>query len=369
MTAGCPPLQQPKDQEAENPKNRPHSGESVALAEMLAEQWEQSEDDLKDILTYTRDLKENLHKIWEEAHKTLREAQVKQKAHYDALSSSRSLTVGQKVLVLLPFTENKLLARWQGPYNVLEQVTPTTYKIEIPNGSGREQIHHINLLKTWYPSAVWLYQPQPSGGECDGSIVTESIPQYPWGTIASGFPDPDAVLSGSNEQRRLGDDGVFKTLLDVAQGATGETSATGEKRATGETRATRETVVTGETEEMAAAQEIVAAPVVAAAAQEMAAALEAETLTTPGGAVRGDTPREVGRTVRIQPCPADTELRPTTAGFPQLQQPMGHWGRKPQEPATLLGERGLGRYEDKGLMYFYSTSGRREGTDRIPTLH
>ncbi|KAJ1202350.1 hypothetical protein NDU88_006150 [Pleurodeles waltl] len=84
--------------------------QSRTLLEMMAEQCEESEDDLKDILTYTKDLKENLHIIWEEAHKALREAQEKQKAYYDAHSSPRSLTVGHKVLVLLPSTENKLLA-------------------------------------------------------------------------------------------------------------------------------------------------------------------------------------------------------------------------------------------------------------------
>ncbi|KAJ1101013.1 hypothetical protein NDU88_006088 [Pleurodeles waltl] len=120
------------------------------LLEMLAEQWEETEDDLKDILTYTEVLKENLHKVWEEAHQTLREAQEKQKCHYNAHSGPRSLTVGQKVLVLLPSSENKVLARWQGPYTILGQITPTTCKIEIPDGSGREQIYHINLLKTWY---------------------------------------------------------------------------------------------------------------------------------------------------------------------------------------------------------------------------
>ncbi|KAJ1144487.1 hypothetical protein NDU88_010785 [Pleurodeles waltl] len=116
---------------------------------MLAEQWEETEDDLKDIFTYKKDLKENLLKVWEEAHQTLREAQEKQKYHYDAHSSPRSLTIGQKVLALLPTTENKLLARWQGPYTILDKIMPTTYKIEIPDGSGREQIYHINLLKTW----------------------------------------------------------------------------------------------------------------------------------------------------------------------------------------------------------------------------
>ncbi|KAJ1152935.1 hypothetical protein NDU88_005708 [Pleurodeles waltl] len=49
------------------------------LLEMLAEQWEETEEEVKELLTYTRELRENLHKVWEEAHTTLREAQTKQK--------------------------------------------------------------------------------------------------------------------------------------------------------------------------------------------------------------------------------------------------------------------------------------------------
>ncbi|KAJ1163019.1 hypothetical protein NDU88_003482 [Pleurodeles waltl] len=38
------------------------------LLYMLAEQWEDTEEEVKDLLTYTRDLRENLNSVWEEAH-------------------------------------------------------------------------------------------------------------------------------------------------------------------------------------------------------------------------------------------------------------------------------------------------------------
>ncbi|KAJ1173301.1 hypothetical protein NDU88_005137 [Pleurodeles waltl] len=159
---------------------------------------------------------------------------------------------------------------------------------------------------------MWLYQPHTRGSECDGSTVTGSILQYPWGTAASGFPDPDAVLSGTNQNRRPGDEGVCNPLLSVARGGTGET------------RATRETGATGKTEEMTAAREMAAAP-------------EATTVTTPGAVIRGETLRDVERTVQTPACPADTELRPTTADFPPLQQPKGQGAENP-ENLPLSGE-------------------------------
>ncbi|KAJ1115277.1 hypothetical protein NDU88_003503 [Pleurodeles waltl] len=87
------PSLQAEEQEATRPADRPRSRESMALSEMLAEQWEEKEDEIKDILTYTKDLKEKLHTTWEQAQKSLEEAQEKQKANYDAHSKPRNLTV------------------------------------------------------------------------------------------------------------------------------------------------------------------------------------------------------------------------------------------------------------------------------------
>ncbi|XP_069100681.1 uncharacterized protein [Pleurodeles waltl] len=142
------------------------------LLDMLAEQWEDTEEEVKDLLTYTWELRENLHTVWEEAHATLQEAQNKQKQSYDTRSAVRTLAIGDKALVLLPSSENKLLAKWQGPFEVIAQINPTTYKLAIPQGNGREQIYHINLLKKWL---------EPTGGNAIHFInaeVTEDIP-YP----------------------------------------------------------------------------------------------------------------------------------------------------------------------------------------------
>ncbi|KAJ1117283.1 hypothetical protein NDU88_005483 [Pleurodeles waltl] len=116
---------------------------------MLAEQWEETDSEEKELLTYTRELRDTFHTVWEEAHSTLREAQEKQKKHYDTKSVFHSLKIGDKALILLPTCDNKLLARWQGPYEVIGQVNPTTYRLALPCGLGREQMYHINLLKKW----------------------------------------------------------------------------------------------------------------------------------------------------------------------------------------------------------------------------
>ncbi|KAJ1116682.1 hypothetical protein NDU88_004888 [Pleurodeles waltl] len=112
------------------------------LLDMLAEQWEDTEEEVKDLLAYTRDLRENLNIVWEEAHTALRAAQQKRKQSYDTHSAVRTLAVGDKALVLLLSTDNKLLARWQGHFEVTAQINPTTYKLSMSQNGGREQISY-----------------------------------------------------------------------------------------------------------------------------------------------------------------------------------------------------------------------------------
>ncbi|KAL1269020.1 hypothetical protein QQF64_031309 [Cirrhinus molitorella] len=41
------------------------------------------------------------------------------------------------------------LATWQGPYTVVEQVGPETYRLQQPGRRREDQLYHVNLLKKW----------------------------------------------------------------------------------------------------------------------------------------------------------------------------------------------------------------------------
>lgn len=41
------------------------------------------------------------------------------------------MSVGEKVLVLLPTASNKLLMQWKGPFTIVEKVEKVDYKIDI----------------------------------------------------------------------------------------------------------------------------------------------------------------------------------------------------------------------------------------------
>lgn len=61
--------------------------------------------------------------------------------------SKLELVVGQKVLFLLPSSNNKLQIWWRGAFEVLEKVSRTNYKISI---KGKQIIYHVILSKKYH---------------------------------------------------------------------------------------------------------------------------------------------------------------------------------------------------------------------------
>ncbi|KAM9149397.1 carbohydrate sulfotransferase 9-like [Pangshura tecta] len=73
-------------------------------------------------------------------------------------------------MVLIPTAESKLLARWQGPYEVIEAIGEVDYKVRQPGCWKLEQIYHINLLKPWQDReapVVALGAPSPTSNQPD----------------------------------------------------------------------------------------------------------------------------------------------------------------------------------------------------------
>ena len=51
------------------------------------------------------------------------------------------------MLVLLPTTANKLLAQWQGPYQVVKRLGRVSYLIDMHDRRKRRRVFHVNMLK------------------------------------------------------------------------------------------------------------------------------------------------------------------------------------------------------------------------------
>ncbi|KAL0156516.1 hypothetical protein M9458_047762, partial [Cirrhinus mrigala] len=118
--------------------------------DMLKRSWEPTtKPSERSIVSYILEMRERLNKYREEATVNLQQAQRAQKLWYDKNCRQREYQPGQKVLLLLPTSANKLLARWQGPYAITRKMGPVTYEVYHPDKGKDKQIYHVNLLKEW----------------------------------------------------------------------------------------------------------------------------------------------------------------------------------------------------------------------------
>ena len=82
-------------------------------------------------------------------NKNLTNAQAKQKQWYSKSARSRKFSMGDQVLVLLPTDTNKLIAQWQGPYQVIKKIGNMNYQIDLQDCWKRKRIFHVNM-HPWY---------------------------------------------------------------------------------------------------------------------------------------------------------------------------------------------------------------------------
>ncbi|XP_037831815.1 uncharacterized protein LOC119617061 isoform X2 [Kryptolebias marmoratus] len=150
---------------------------------LLRETWEGDKERSQavNVVSYVVQMRERLEKMAALAQAHKEEAQKHQKGWYDQSACQRSFSPGQKVLVLLPSADSKLLAKWQGPYEIQSKLGQTTYKIAIPDQPRSTRVLHVNLLKEWVerPKAdVFLIQDVTEEEEEDNQYLPKPSPQF-----------------------------------------------------------------------------------------------------------------------------------------------------------------------------------------------
>ena len=81
------------------------------------------------------------------AQEELTKNQTRYKRNYDKKTKDRLFNKGDKVLVMLPTNNNKLLMQWKGPYEIIQRMGDNSYKILVGN---KEKNYHANMLKKYY---------------------------------------------------------------------------------------------------------------------------------------------------------------------------------------------------------------------------
>ena len=120
------------------------------LLDILKEGWEAGKKASESVISYVLSLREHLELISELVKEHMSETQQNQKVWYDQTVQMRELRPNYQVVVLLPTTHNKLLAKWQALYTVIHRMRKVTYEVDMPESRSRRKIFHINLLKKWY---------------------------------------------------------------------------------------------------------------------------------------------------------------------------------------------------------------------------
>ena len=122
--------------------------------DVLREAWAGPETPMtQSLVAHVLEMRNKMEEMTELVWTNMEQAQSQQKTWYDKSARQRILQPGQKVLLLLPTSENKLLARWQGPYEVVWKMGPVTYKIDLPGRRKPRQTFHVNFLKEWHREA------------------------------------------------------------------------------------------------------------------------------------------------------------------------------------------------------------------------
>ena len=88
--------------------------------DVLRHQWETSERSEESVVSYVLKMRDRLEEMTDIVQENVANSQAQQKKWYDDKARFREFQVGEQVLVLLPTSSNKLLAQWQGPYQIVQ---------------------------------------------------------------------------------------------------------------------------------------------------------------------------------------------------------------------------------------------------------
>ncbi len=119
------------------------------VLDVIKESWEEGPSNSRSEIQYVLDLRAKLHTLGRLSMENLLQAQDRQTRLYNRGMRLRQFTPGDKVLVLLPTSSSKLLAKWQGPFVVTRRVGELDYEVKRTDRGDARQIYHLNLLKRW----------------------------------------------------------------------------------------------------------------------------------------------------------------------------------------------------------------------------
>ena len=115
---------------------------------ILKELWSEEipDEEVKSTYQYVLDLQEKLESTCRVAKTELESSSRKYKKHFDVKAKERRFECGDRALLLLPTSSNKLLMQWRGPYEVVGNVARHNYSLQV---GKKRKTYHANLMKRY----------------------------------------------------------------------------------------------------------------------------------------------------------------------------------------------------------------------------
>ena len=165
--------------------------------DILKESWELSPKSPESVVSYVLLMQQRPSELRDTVAVNLQQSQNFQKTWYDQNACNQEFNPGDEVLVLLPTSTNKLLAKWQGPYTITRRVGQVNYEVQMSDKRKQKCIFHINMLREWNaPMAIscWANDAPESNDDDDGPI-----------SYFDSSLDGEAVYCGSLKPQQLAD--------------------------------------------------------------------------------------------------------------------------------------------------------------------
>ena len=189
--------------------------------DVIRETWEADVSSGESIVSYVVGMRERLEAMAVLAKKNVGKAQRHQKAWFDRQARERELKVGEKVLILLPTSASKLLAKWQGPFVVKGRKGRVNYEVDMGERRKKCRTFHTNMLKPWVEcDEMSLWESEGNVGESCKKEEEEEIATWEEGTSIKRKPKWGTEL---DVKRKREMEEVLKEFEDVLSGGTGRT--------------------------------------------------------------------------------------------------------------------------------------------------
>ena len=196
--------------------------------DVLRDAWQEEKCENESVVSHLLLMRERFEQMSEIVKENLEAAQKLQKRWYDQNARQRQFQPGDQVLVLLPTSTNKLLAQWQGPYEVVKKIGKVDYLIHMYDRRKKRRVFHINMLKQWYiPTDTGYFTEEVSPDYAD-----EDIPVWKESDESGSSQARVADRLTATEKAQLME--LLKEFDDVFQNRPGLTSMAEHRISTGD---------------------------------------------------------------------------------------------------------------------------------------